>query len=254
MPTDVVPALNMVRLRLSLPHMFELGRRRRLPPHETDEGYLVHCQLRELFGELAPQPFAVVGGAGRALDVLGYAAHDLPVLRRQAQDFADPATYSACDWSTMASKGMPARWDVGRRLGFSLRACPVVRMSSAGEHHRKGAEVDAFVAHCRRSPEGPSASRPEVYTSWLRQQLERRGGATLVRAEIGAFRRRGIVRRTQGVERRARVQERPDVLFQGELEVTTGDAFAELLRGGVGRHRAFGFGMLLLRPTSQAQC
>jgi CRISPR system Cascade subunit CasE len=36
----------------------------------------------------------------------------------------------------------------------------------------------------------------------------------------------------------------------GILEVTGGEAFARLLARGVGRHRAFGFGMLLLKPVS----
>ncbi|MEE8524028.1 MAG: type I-E CRISPR-associated protein Cas6/Cse3/CasE [Thermoanaerobaculia bacterium] len=44
------------------------------------------------------------------------------------------------------------------------------------------------------------------------------------------------------------VPERPDALLTGTLEVTDPDAFATLLARGVGRHRAFGFGMLLLRP------
>jgi CRISPR system Cascade subunit CasE len=42
--------------------------------------------------------------------------------------------------------------------------------------------------------------------------------------------------------------EGPDAVLEGVLEVVDGEAFAALLRRGVGRHRAFGFGMLLLRP------
>ena len=40
----------------------------------------------------------------------------------------------------------------------------------------------------------------------------------------------------------------PDVVMQGRLRVSDPQAFAQLLARGVGRHRAFGFGMLLLRP------
>ena len=42
---------------------------------------------------------------------------------------------------------------------------------------------------------------------------------------------------------------RPDVTFRGTLQVTDPDRFHALLARGVGRHRAFGFGMLLLRPA-----
>ena len=36
----------------------------------------------------------------------------------------------------------------------------------------------------------------------------------------------------------------------GELEVGDSERFLHLLARGVGRHRTFGFGMLLLRPAS----
>ena len=37
--------------------------------------------------------------------------------------------------------------------------------------------------------------------------------------------------------------------MQGILTVTDSAAFAALLARGVGRHRAYGYGMLLLRPA-----
>ena len=40
----------------------------------------------------------------------------------------------------------------------------------------------------------------------------------------------------------------PDATLQGTLAVVDSGAFQALLARGVGRHRAFGFGMLLLRP------
>ncbi|WP_083761830.1 type I-E CRISPR-associated protein Cas6/Cse3/CasE [Alkalilimnicola ehrlichii MLHE-1] len=42
---------------------------------------------------------------------------------------------------------------------------------------------------------------------------------------------------------------RPDALVTGRLTVRDPDTFATLVARGVGRHRAFGFGMLLLRPA-----
>ena len=43
--------------------------------------------------------------------------------------------------------------------------------------------------------------------------------------------------------------EGPDVGFSGVLVVHDGEKFARLLSHGVGRHTAFGYGMLLLRPA-----
>lgn len=41
---------------------------------------------------------------------------------------------------------------------------------------------------------------------------------------------------------------RPAALLQGEMIIQDGDQFQALLARGIGRHRAFGFGMLLLKP------
>jgi CRISPR system Cascade subunit CasE len=40
---------------------------------------------------------------------------------------------------------------------------------------------------------------------------------------------------------------RPDVTLTGVLTVTESDAFMEVLRSGIGRHKTFGFGMLKIR-------
>ena len=57
-------------------------------------------------------------------------------------------------------------------------------------------------------------------------------------------------RRTRALRKRhARYSEGPDVVMRGVLTVTDPDAFSNLLAHGIGRHRAYGYGMLLLRPA-----
>lgn len=56
------------------------------------------------------------------------------------------------------------------------------------------------------------------------------------------------LRRTQGKARRPARPLRPWALLHGTLEVRDPAAFMALLARGVGRHRAFGYGMVLLRP------
>jgi CRISPR system Cascade subunit CasE len=90
-------------------------------------------------------------------------------------------------------------------------------------------------------------SREEVYTDWLSRQLDGRGGAALESATLQSFQRTRAVRK-----RGNRYSEGPDALMRGVLTVTDGKAFAELLARGVGRHRAYGYGMLLLRPAGQS--
>jgi CRISPR system Cascade subunit CasE len=41
-------------------------------------------------------------------------------------------------------------------------------------------------------------------------------------------------------------------VFSGLLQVEDAAAFTALLARGIGRHRAFGFGMLLLKPATSA--
>jgi CRISPR system Cascade subunit CasE len=249
MPLEA-PPLFMLQLDLDLAGLARLGRERRLPPGQEDSGYLVHCALGELFGERAPKPFALDGERHRHMRVLGYASVDGDALRAEADALASPGVHSLVDWRALATKPMPSNWPAGTRLGFQLRACPVVRMASAGARHRKGAEVDAFLARCWEVGEGVPVDRQEVYSGWLRDQLDRRGGAVLTDVRVESFKRLRLVRRTHESEgRRSRLAERPDVLFRGALEVTDPTAFAALLARGVGRHRAFGFGMILLRRS-----
>ena len=62
-----------------------------------------------------------------------------------------------------------------------------------------------------------------------------------------------LFQRTRAVRKRqSRYSEGPDALMRGVLTVTDGQAFAELLARGVGRHRTYGYGMLLLRPEGQS--
>ena len=50
-------------------------------------------------------------------------------------------------------------------------------------------------------------------------------------------------------KRHARYSEGPDAVMRGVLTITDPDAFSSLLASGIGRHRAYGYGMLLLRPA-----
>lgn len=247
-------SLQMVRLALEGRGVAEVARRRALRASTTDDGYLVHCLLAELFGDLAPHPFALAGTRGRALIVLGYASATANELRRHADAFAAPNIHRTCQWEQLAVKSMPSAWPAGMRLGFAVRVCPVVRMSGEGPMHRKGAEVDAFLATAWKTDPSEHQDRETVYREWLRAALERRGGARLTVARLSGFRIARLLRRTQANERKAELRDRPDAHLSGELEVTDPAAFAALLRAGIGRHRSFGFGMLLLRPTGRAAC
>ena len=112
---------------------------------------------------------------------------------------------------------------------------------------RPGKECDAFAVEAGRHAQGEMPhSRESVYAGWLSGQFERRGGAQLDRARtrLASFQRSRAVRK-----RHARYSEGPDAVMRGVLKITDPDAFSRLLANGIGRHRAYGYGMLLLRPA-----
>ena len=241
--------LHLVKVPLLPDKLVGLARRRGLPLREVDEGYLSHCLLRELWQEQAPYPF-VLRPNGRVLDAWGYSRSNSAALVDHARAFGDPPLLAAIgDLGVVASKPMPC-FEKGRRLGFLLRACPVVRLAGAKRGHSTGAEVDAFLARCFEVGAQVTVAREEVYCDWLAKRLgnESTTGVTVERIRVAAMSRERLARRTQGRERSVSRIERPDIRFDGELVVSDGQRFLSYLAHGVGRHRAFGFGALLLVP------
>jgi CRISPR system Cascade subunit CasE len=258
-----IEPLHLLRLDLELPRLFSLCERQRLPAVD-DLGYAIHAGLAAVFGEGAPSLFCAVEGRPgapsrrgneRTLELLAYSARSVAELREQAGVYADPEAFRLIDWDRAADKPMPTTWREGQRLGFQVRACPTVRLAKAGPNVRAGAEVDAFLAAARKDPDGPKPDREGVYRDWLIAGFERTDGARAQEVAVDRFTLQTLLRKTQGTDRRTTTRLRkPDVTFRGVLEVMEPVAFAELLRRGVGRHRAFGFGMLLLRPHREAAC
>jgi len=212
-------------------------------PSDEDFGYAAHAWLAAVLGTQAPRPFRLME-THAGLRLLGYATADAKTLAHHARDFALPDTLSVCDWSAAAGKEMPATWTSGRRLGFEVRACPIIR----GERERDAYLVE--VEQANNASREPS-SRTQVYVQWLQHQLERDSAA---QAEmdtlnlIGFRRVRALRQSRSGQGQRHQGVERPDALITGELRVIDPEAFSRMLVRGIGRHRAFGYGMMLLRP------
>jgi len=246
---------HMVQFGLDAKGLTTLGKMLHLPLAQTDTGYLVHCALKELFQNDAPQPYSVENEPqnGRQVRVLGYTAADADTLHSNAQLDASPTVYEICDWDRLAAKPMPDTFPEDTTLQFELRACPVVRKASAGEgpdgqEWSEGQELDAFLSEAWENPE-EDLNRERVYRQWLSDQFEHRGGAELKTAGMTRFSIERMTRRVPNGngERKADTIKRPDVTLTGTLQITDGDAFVDLLRSGLGRHKSFGYGMLKVR-------
>ncbi|MFW6053281.1 MAG: type I-E CRISPR-associated protein Cas6/Cse3/CasE [Persicimonas sp.] len=254
--------LHMIDLRLAMRGLTEIGKMHSLPLNRVDDNYLVHCALGKLFQDNAPKPYCIESKQGRYLRVLGYANVGADALQQTASAFAEPAVYDrACDWEKLASKPLPESLPEGMKLQFELRACPVVRKSSAGDNGkegkqqrswRAGQELDAFLAEAwKPENDGVDLEREAVYRDWLTRQFETRDSGGVPDVDSIKVTRFSIARmmRRHGADRKPTVLKRPDVTLSGRLQVTDGEAFMKLMSSGVGRHKSFGFGMLKIRPA-----
>lgn len=207
-----------------------------------DLGYALHTLLATAFGEAAPKPFRYFGDA-RGL--LAYTTHDADTLQLAAQTAA-PEVFATLGLDRLAGRAFPVDWATGRRLGFELRVRPVLRT-------RDGRERDVFLAAIDRNGDAKNElSRETVYADWLVRELARNEAARVEQLQLDGFRLSASVRKgcTDVGKRPAQRVAGPDAIYSGVLSVADPAGFAALLERGVGRHRAFGFGMLLLRPPS----
>lgn len=214
-----------------------------------DEGFAMHCLLVESFGELAPKPFRVIIPRARGQRVgtlYGYARCDAGSLRDAAALYCDPQQARILPAERIDSKPMPTEWQPGKRLGFEALLRPTIRRARGSD--RAGVECDAFQAEAERHSKGTMPrSREEVYADWFRARLESQGAARLESATLAMFQRTRTVRKLH-----ARPSEGPHALLRGTLTISDPTEFGRLLASGIGRHKAYGYGMLLLRPPMTA--
>jgi CRISPR system Cascade subunit CasE len=241
---------------------------------ETDLGYAMHVYLTSLWGSDAPKPFRVetVRPGQDRITVLGYTAKSAETLKAEAQAFADPRVWAGVDWASFASKPMPIVL-TRRIMGFSVRVCPTIRRgdphvvgsppgtrwneSSGGvptHEDDAGAEVDVYLAWGQTDGRYKGLSRESSYALWTRDWMERTYGSliTVESIDMVGFRLESVTRRepSKGGEKRKEVTFRkPSALLTGTIQTNDSECFHRFLAHGVGRHRAFGFGMVLLRRT-----
>lgn len=221
-----------------------------------DEGFALHKLLSESFGARVLQPFRLFSSLrGRQGSIYAYCNTNASELRDLAQSFALPEVQKVLDFNQLRSKKMPSRLRDNQRLGFDIRVRPIRRSrlefnsksGAQGERRSSRSEIDSYVwehTHSNSNRQGSTSSqeltRELVYRNWM---LERLGSAAILEGcSLHSFKRSTVVRGDFSLT------EGPDVVLHGTISVQDSDLFKYLLKNGVGRHRAFGYGMLLLRP------
>lgn len=248
--------LYMVRLVLDRRAVLRVGLRHRLG-QAADEGALLHAGLSQLFAQSSDRArvpfhsFAVDDTRATSLRqpdllfVLAYASMDETGLTAAMGS-------SRADLVRRCETRMMPEFATGQRLGFRTRVCPVTRTRDTGNPAAtpdgrgrvKLRELDAFLHATLAVPPGTRLEREDVYRRWLERQMQRNnacalGDVSLAEFGLDTMRRRGNARLV-----------RPNVVLEGTVSITDAAEFQRLLARGLGRHRAFGFGMLLLRPIN----
>lgn len=167
-------------------------------------------------------------------------------------------------WSVTSKRFAPSLGR-GQRLGFRLRASPVVRRAEAGSGAVRSRRHDVVMdrkkqlARAGNSPSDLDQVIREAGLAWLRAQGERNGFrvaeverevignggllevATQPAVRVNGYRQHRIMRRGE----RAITFSTLD--FEGVLEVVDPDAFLARVAQGFGPQKAFGCGLMLLR-------
>lgn len=246
--------LNLVGFPVDLVALHRLAEQRGLVRHQVmDEGRVLHHLLGETFGPGALQPFRLLPRrGGRSGMLYAYTRNDPADLKRMAETVALPESQAVMRVRDVQSRPLPNHlFAAGRILGFDILLRPVVRVRERAGARNAGAERDvyqvkaeqAFPDH-RGAMAGSGATRESIYVGWLQARLG--GAADLLpdKTRLNHFQRRHVLRGGRAIEG-------PHAVLHGTLRIGDPALFYDCLARGVGRHRAYGYGMLLLRPPQR---
>ena len=235
--------LYMVRCSFDSPSLISWAREQAGIRAVNDFGYVVHAVFKAGFGEEAPKPFVLDKNHGRTQFVLGYSkipGSDLEDLCKENR----PELINIFD-QKIPSKAMPTDWPMGGIFGFSVLMAPIVRQSKPVKRER-----DAYFASLDAGGEKSLQKRERVYLDLLKREISRDGAASVLEAGLTAIKQNSVQRRSYSEvdqERKLKPFQRSVAEFKGRLQIKNPETFQKLMMRGVGRHRAFGLGMLLLR-------
>ena len=235
----------------------------------------LHRVLTETFGAEAPTPYRLTRPSKKdqATVLYGYTRQTDESLKRRATAFADPLQSLIIPVDTIQTKEMPRDWQQGDTLGFNIRIRPVTR-SYIFEHMRsqeaqgtppyipeldhtdlsekplrsRAPECDAHTIDCirRQAANLPLREPASNYAQWLKDLMDRQGGATL---HLDSVQLRSLTR-SDSSHKTPNNTNAPDAVLQGMLTINEPEAFKELIAKGIGRHKAYGYGMFLLRARA----
>jgi len=251
--------LNLIRIPVNLKYLAkwagERGKAVGFDSSVYDKGKVLHHLLTETFGTEAFKCFRLMV-ADRAIKGNLYAYSSLGVKDLQANSaiYGMPEHLTVLGIDAIEGKTMPENWRKDQLLGFDLRIRPVRRimkeLNLGKEKVKSGAELDAFLIEAKRTLPNSSSimnekgrTRQAVYLDWLIERTSDVAEIDRNNTKLNSFIRSKILRGKKTIDG-------PDAIFHGNLKIKDPLKFTHLLEKGIGRHRAFGYGMILLRPPN----
>ncbi|MDA0814703.1 MAG: type I-E CRISPR-associated protein Cas6/Cse3/CasE [Verrucomicrobia bacterium] len=219
--------------------------RRQLLSPDGDFGYAFHALLAAAFNGNAPSPFRYMDEQG----LLAYSNESESAVRERITHSSGEAR-KALGLDTLRVRPFPIDWQSGKRLAFEVLVRPIIRTKA-------GKERDLYQYRMEQRAEDSADEKPSreaIYRHWVAERFAGDNAAKLLSASMHGFALRRVIRRVKSDEagaRKPRSINGPDAMFRGELEIDNPIAFSQMLAHGIGRHRAFGYGMLLLKPSQR---
>ena len=211
---------------------------------DTDPSYRIHCLLSETFGGGSPlSPFRLMSSPGRQRSILAYSPMEAGLIVQTAErvmsERAGRFPKSVLSLGELRTVRVPLL-QTGQKLAVSVLAVPHRRMDGSRE-------MDAHGLALRRARESglKPPTREASYTAWMTHRIERTGGATLSAAWINSWERASELRNKN--RRPARITRAE---LGGVLTVRDPGLFTGLLARGIGRHRGYGYGMIMIEGVA----
>lgn len=213
---------------------------------DDDGCYALHHAMRKRWGDTAPQPFHAVL-SGPEPHVVGY-MEDPEALKVVSHD---PHLEAIFPEGTL-SRPVALPEIAGGTYSFRVRTRPLIRygkriadMIEKETGRRPFPEMCAVQATRLRT--GEDVDTTEVCRGWLEKRLE--GAATLATFSLLDYVAQPVLRSTHGPAG-PRTFPGSTAVMTGTIVIDDPTAFATLIAKGIGRHAAFGYGLMLIAPAA----
>ncbi len=208
-------------------------------PLVRDPDYLIKTALTETLAGAMIRPWAVHATRHGIATVLGYS-------KRSPDSLVDSRLLALPTLQQVVGPvigGPMPKLREGQCYAFEVRICPTIHVTKDGT--RRHGERDAFLAAVDNNLGDERLVRETIYTDYLRKRLV---GAEITKASLKGFRLNRVARKSAKNSVGQRVL--PQAWMDGLLKIRDAGLFEQTLIDGVGRQRAFGHGMVRLRPPS----